>query len=75
MNLSELEIEFARLDIPKIAYCLQGGLPNESYCISQHNGKWEVYYSERGRKTALKVFINEEEACTYFLMRICRQDF
>lgn len=42
--------------IPSHAYSLTGGYPNEAFCIGQNNGKWEVYYSERGNKTSLKIF-------------------
>jgi hypothetical protein len=47
-------------------YALDGGLPNEAYCLAKVDGKWEVYYSERGNKTGLKIFQKEEEACQYF---------
>lgn len=42
------------------------GLPNEAYCIAKENGGWEVYYSERGNKTDIKVFQNEEASYQYF---------
>ena len=44
--------------------------PNESYCIRQNNGLWEVYYSERGQKTDLKKFDLESDACKYLLEKI-----
>lgn len=44
--------------------------PNESYCIRQKNGQWEVYYSERGQKTGLKMFDLESDACEYLLEKI-----
>ena len=48
------------------AYSLHGGLPNEAFCIGMIEGQWEVYYSERGNKSMLKIFQNEEQACQYF---------
>ena len=72
MNISNLKVELDRLNIPKNSYSLKGGLPNESYCIAQSNGKWEVYYSERGNKTSLKTFENEDSACQNFLSTIKR---
>lgn len=47
------------------SYILNGGLPNEAYCLNEANGQWEVYYGERGSKTALKTFATEDEACDY----------
>lgn len=33
---------------------------------------WQVYYSERGRKTGLRKFDTEKEACEYFLINMKR---
>jgi hypothetical protein len=66
MNIRELESRLISENIRRDVYSLKGGLPNEAYCISKKDGTWEVYYSERGSKTSLKVFHNEEEACQYF---------
>jgi hypothetical protein len=46
--------------------------PNESYCIRENNGEWEVYYSERGQKTGLTKFYSESKACEYLLDKIKR---
>jgi hypothetical protein len=53
--------------VPRDAYCLSGGLPNESYCIDHQGAQWLVYYSERGCKTGLREFATESEACDYLL--------
>ena len=45
---------------------LNGGLPNEAYTIGKTTRGWEVYYSERGQKSNLKIFASESEACKYF---------
>lgn len=66
MNVKQLRDELEKLKIPKNAYELKGGLPNEVFCIGMDNNSWEVYYSERGNKTNRKVFANEESACEYF---------
>ncbi|WP_084781651.1 hypothetical protein [Paenibacillus sp. D9] len=66
MNIKELESRLTSENIQRDVYSLKGGLPNEAYCISESNGTWEVYYSERGGKSGLRVFQNEEEACQYF---------
>lgn len=66
MTRQELEEKLIAEDINPVDYSLYGGLPNEAFCLNKTNGKWEVYYSERGNKTGLKVFSNENEACMYF---------
>ena len=66
MNKRKLEMKLKEIQIDPSAYTLNGGLPNEVYCLGQQNGQWEVYYSERGIKTNLKKFEKEEEACHFF---------
>lgn len=70
MNKRELEKRLIKEGITKDSYCLNGGYPNESYCLFKNNGRWEVYYSERGRKSGLKLFMSEEEACEYFYNKL-----
>ncbi|HOP11758.1 MAG TPA: hypothetical protein PK629_09745 [Oscillospiraceae bacterium] len=70
MTTKDLKTELIKLAIPDNSYSLKGGLPNEMYCISELDGKWLVYYSERGIKSALKIFNSEGEACNYFLLWI-----
>lgn len=67
MKINQLRDELDKLNIPKDAYTLTGGLPNESFCLNTNNDEWEVYYSERGNKTGLKAFNDESLACEYFL--------
>ena len=66
MKKNELERRLQYEKIPAQFYSLTGGLPNEALCLNNENGKWEVYYSERGVKTGLKTFETEDEACDYF---------
>lgn len=73
MKVNELEQKIIALNVPKETYSiLKGGLPNEQYCITKNDDKWEVYYSERGNKTGLKIFDDEDEACEYFLQKVER---
>ena len=66
MNIYELERELKKANVPKSCYSImKGGLPNEVYCLISENGKWIVYYSERGKRSGETVFKNESEACTY----------
>lgn len=66
MRKSELLEILKKEKVSPNSYSLNGGLPNEAYCLNKVNGTWEVYYSERGRKTGLKTFDSEDEACNYF---------
>ena len=66
MNISQLKTQLEEAGFRRDAYSLKGGLPNEAYCLNKLSDKWEVYYSERGQKTNLKVFDSEDEACRYF---------
>lgn len=72
MTIIELQNILNELKIPKDLYSImKGGLPNEALCIT-NDEKWEVYYSERGRKSGLREFQNEEDACEYFLEKVKR---
>jgi len=66
LNKIELQRKLDSEGIRSDAYSLNGGFPNEAFCLAKENGKWEIYYSERGNKSGLKIFDKEEEACQYF---------
>ena len=66
MTKNELRERLARESIPTDAYNLDGGLPNEAFCLCNNDNIWEVYYSERGQKSMLKQFESEDDACDYF---------
>lgn len=72
MNIEELNEVLKIENVPSDLYSLKGGMPNESYCIGIKEDKWEVYYSERGCKSDLKVFETEEKACQHLYKRIKR---
>ena len=66
MTILELEKKMKELGISEHRYSIMaGGLPNERLCITKED-QWQVYYSERGDKTGLKLFKTESEACDYF---------
>jgi hypothetical protein len=73
MNRIELQKKLGENGIPKTVYCLDGGLPWEQYCLEENYGKWSVYYSERGNKSSLKIFYNENEACSYLFDWIMKE--
>ena len=70
MNRVKLKIILEENKIPRDLYSLSGGLPNESYCINEVDGIWEVYYSERGVKSQLKLFNIEEDACEFLYNKL-----
>ena len=67
MNKQELEEVLLSNKVPKDLYSLSGGLPNETYCLEKGKNGWHVYYSERGIKTSIGHFENEEVACECLL--------
>lgn len=56
--------------ISRSHYSLEGGLPNEKFCLDYEKGKWIVYYSERGLRTGICYFDKEDDACDYLLHAI-----
>ena len=72
MTIDELEEYLNEIGIKKDLYSImKGGLPNERLCIVKEDA-WQVYYSERGRKSGIKNFNSESEACEYFINKIKR---
>jgi len=68
MNKTELKTLLQQAGVYPEAYSLDGGMPNERYVLSQEpDGRWAVYYSERGQKTGLRFFDSESSACQFFL--------
>lgn len=65
MKKNELERKLVAENINPYSYSLEGGLPNEAFCLGKYGESWEVYYSEKGSKTSLKTFMTEDEACDY----------
>ena len=65
MNIEELRRFFDINYVPKDLYSLNGGFPSEAYCIDKVEEQWEVYYSERGKKSQVVKFDTENDACLY----------
>lgn len=69
MTINQLKNKLDELGIPEDLYSIMvGGLPNERLCIIKDE-MWQVYYSERGKRTGLRTFETEEEACEYFYVK------
>lgn len=70
MNRDDLKQILEREKFKLKTYSLHGGQPDEALCLSFEDGRWYVYYSERGMQTDKRDFYNESEACEYLLKRI-----
>ena len=70
MDRQKLKNILLKNQVPEDLYSLEGGLPNEAYCIEKENDKWHVYYSERGQKRNIGYFENEADACFCLLNKI-----
>lgn len=70
MTIEQLKNKLEEAGIPEDCYSIMtGGLPNEKFCIEKDE-MWQVYYSERGKRTGLRAFKTEEEACEYFYKKL-----
>lgn len=68
MDKKEFKKKARRYRIPDFMYNIDGkGRDDERFCLSYSNGKWNVYYSERGCKTTDLFFDTEGEALQYML--------
>ena len=73
MNRQELLETLGREGIRDDAYNLEGVSVDETLTLGEADGRWFVYYSERGMETGKKEFATETEACAY-LLNILRED-
>jgi len=64
MNLRDLETQLRAAGYPEASYVTDGGLgAGECLGIEPAGGGWSVYYSERGRKSPLETYPDEDSAC------------
>lgn len=72
MNKYQLERILEDEGIPSYLYNLYDtGRHDERLCLEKtKNGMWQVYFSERGRKTSVVEFNSEDEACKYILKEL-----
>ena len=63
MTIQNLVKELKKLNVDPRYYAYGGELKNNAYNIEKmYNGKFAVYYLERGEKCGLKVFDKETDA-------------
>ncbi len=51
-------------------YSLDGGLANDTLCLSEERGRWCYYYTERGERYDDQWFDSEGEACECLLSKL-----
>lgn len=70
MDLRSLPTALARIGIPAEAVAL-GGRAEQCWCVDQAaDGRWRVYWLERGNENHLEGFDSEQAACLYLLGRL-----
>lgn len=69
MNATELKYELIRRGVNPDAYriCNEMLFAEEQYCLDNTNGKWQVYYAQRGARASLEEFERESDACERLL--------
>ncbi len=73
MKLAEAVARIRNAGVPDWFYVTDGGLgPGECVGIEPVPGGWSLYYSERGRKTPLGSFADEDSACRALLRQLDR---
>lgn len=73
MLLAEARTILRNARVPDWFYVTDGGLgAGECVGIERAAGGWRVYYSERGGKTPLDSYRDEDSACRGFLRQIDR---
>lgn len=65
MNLEELKTKLSQENLIKDKYYI-GRASDNKYCIVCENNEWSTFYYERGRKTRLKSYTTESDACIAF---------
>lgn len=72
MNKQELKKWLEEENVREENYSLEGGLRNDTICLDEFNGRWKVYYTERGVEYDVRYFHNESDACDYFYQKFSK---
>ncbi|MCM1524834.1 MAG: hypothetical protein NC120_10290 [Ruminococcus sp.] len=64
MNKTELKQVLSRNNIPEWYYNIDGyGNTDQKICMEEEEGRWKVYYTERGKVSRLTYYDSESDAC------------
>ena len=72
MNKQELGEILAKENFKPQVYSLVEENKDEALCLRFADGRWCVYYRERGKKSDIVCFDDENSACEYFLKEMRR---
>ena len=72
MNTEEMVAIFKNNSVPEYYYAVRTLGGGECYGIQCDSGCWSIYYSERGRKTILSSYDNEDSACFGLIDKISK---
>ena len=67
MNKNDLQKILIQENFSPKAYSLEDEQKDEALCLRFEDGRWYVFYSERGLKTGQREFVDEGSACDFFL--------
>ncbi|MDH5228471.1 MAG: hypothetical protein OEZ58_14900 [Gammaproteobacteria bacterium] len=67
MNKDDLQRKLSEEKFNPSSYSLEEEQKDEALCLRCENGRWCVYYSERGLQTGKECFEDESSACEFFL--------
>ena len=71
MNIRKLKRILKKKGIPDYYYKIcEKGISDNKVNLDYEDGKWIVYYSERGKKFNKKIFYSESEACEEVLVQL-----
>lgn len=70
MNREELRLLLAENRVKPKYYELDGRPADLAYVLESKDGKWYVYYTERGGKFDEHWFESEADACEYIFRRL-----
>lgn len=73
LNRNELKAILDDIGVPEYYYKIDlssFGRTDERLCLERKDGKWIVYFEERGNRTTEEFFETEDEACRYILKRL-----
>jgi len=72
MDLSELKKKLVEEGCNSNNYCIGSSCSkSDIYCLSEKNGKWSIFYTERGSNAAPTFESqSEEEACDFYYKKI-----
>lgn len=69
MDRRELVKQLKKIQTPADSYAI-GDINDEALCLIEENGRWSIFYSERGLRTEEQRFDDEASACDAFLQRL-----